>query len=73
MNLKNKLKAAWGLNNFKLIPLKGGIYHVLLNSLEDQGTVMTKGVFNTRLAIFRVSRWFLGFDLTNHKTTNRKV
>lgn len=64
--LKNKLEMTWGLTNFKVIPIKGGLYHILLNSLEDQGTVMAKGAINMRPGIFCVSKWFSGFDLTNH-------
>lgn len=41
--VKEKPGATWGLKNFKVIPLKGGVYHILLYSQEDQSLVMTKG------------------------------
>lgn len=32
--IREKLEAFWGLSDFKLIPLKGGIYHVLFSSMH---------------------------------------
>lgn len=73
MILKNKLEMAWGIKNSKVIPMKGGIYHILLMSVEDQGMVMAMVVINMRLGIFRVSRWFPGFDSTNYRITTSQV
>lgn len=39
MNLKASLEAAWGINNFKVISLKGA-YQFLLNPHQDQSLVM---------------------------------
>lgn len=35
MELKEKLASLSGLNSFKLVPMGGGHFHVLLNSIEE--------------------------------------
>lgn len=59
--------------DLKLIPLKGGVFHILLNSLEDQSYVMAMGVVDLKPRVFRVSRWFLHFDPLNFKPTTSQV
>lgn len=71
--LKNKLEEIWGIKNFKVILMKGKIYHVLLNSVKDQGIVISMRVINTRPGFFHVSRLFPGFDSTNFKILTTQV
>lgn len=69
MELKERLGIIWGLKSFKLVPMGGGNYHVVLHLMEDQSAVMAQGSVNLSLGTFRVTRWLLGFDLTCLKTT----
>lgn len=56
MSLRSKLSAVWGMENFKLIPMGGGLHHVLLQSLEDQSKILSHGPINMSPGTFRVAR-----------------
>lgn len=73
MNIKKKLQAAWGLKDFKVIPLRGGVYHILLDSLQDQSIVMAKGASNMHPGVFSVSRWYPGFNPAKYIITTSQV
>lgn len=57
MELKAKLGGIWGLENFKLIPMGGGLFHVLLEKIEEQSMVIAHGPANLSPGLFRVARW----------------
>lgn len=57
--LKVKLVEIWKLNNFKLIPLHGGIFHIRLSIAEDQSLVISHGSVNVNTGVIRISRWML--------------
>lgn len=61
MELKNKLAQIWGVPNFKIVPLGGGYFHIIQNSMSDQSTEMSSGLVNTSPGTFRVSQWHQGF------------
>lgn len=71
--LRQKLEEFLGCKQFKLIPLKGGIYHVLFNSLQDQALAMTKGAINIKPGVLRICRWYPGFDPYTFKLTTSQV
>lgn len=56
MNLKTKVGDLWGLQNFKLVPMGVAHYHVILNYMEEQYTVMSWGLINLSPGLFRVAR-----------------
>lgn len=66
-SIREKLKSFWGVKDFKLISLKGGIYHVLFNSLQRQSLAMAKGAINLKPGVPRMYRWYPGFDANNYK------
>lgn len=35
MNLRAKLSVAWGLDSFKLVPMGGGLHHVILQTMDE--------------------------------------
>lgn len=71
IDLKLKLRHAWSVIDFEVVPLGGGYLHIVLSSMNDQCTAMTNGPVNISLGIFRVSRWQPGFDPTSIKSTTQ--
>lgn len=73
MEQKRNLQSIWRVEDFKLIPLSKGVFHVLLYNLVDQGSVMAHGALYTKSRVFRTSRWCPGFNIANHKITRANV
>lgn len=69
MDLNNKLGDLWGTQNFKLVPMGSGRYHIILASLDDQYRVMSFGPIAIPWGMFRESHWQPGFDLACLKST----
>lgn len=49
------------------------MYHVLLYNMADRSVVTVLGAMHTKPGIFRVSRWFPGFNFSNYKQTAVQV
>lgn len=73
MNLKKTLEALWDFNSFKVIHLKGAIYHILLNAFDHQSSVMAMGAVNVKPGILRFSRWKPGIDVSNYMITTSQI
>lgn len=67
MSLKTQLQEAWGLTNFKLVVMDGGIFQVIINSIEGQCSIRSKGAVNLKLRVLRVMRWQPRFNPSNFK------
>lgn len=52
MELKMNLASNWGLENFKLIPMGGGLLHVLLKIMEEKSRALSHGPVNLPSRIF---------------------
>lgn len=57
IELRAKLAATWGMESFKLIPIGGGMSHILLKSMEEQSLILSHGLTNLPCGIFRVVQW----------------
>lgn len=54
IELKSKLGDIWCIQNFKLVPVGGGHYHVILSSMDEQCKVMSFGPINMSPRTFRL-------------------
>lgn len=61
------------MNRLKLIPLNGGMYHILLHSVQDQSLIMTREAIYLKRGVLRISRWYPSFDPTKHKQIKSQV
>lgn len=62
MNLRNKLIEAWVVSGCKIVPMGGGCFHIILNSIEDQSVSLAFGPVIILQGTFLATRWHLGFD-----------
>lgn len=73
LELKVKLQNTWAMNNLKLVPLRRGVFYVLVYSMEEQSLSMEFRTIYTKPGTLRVSRWYLGFNQKNHVQTKAQV
>lgn len=72
-SVKEKIEDFWGLQNLKVIPLKGRIFHIIFLSPNDQSMALAKGPINLKLGVLCFSIWYPGFDSTNYRQTTSQV
>lgn len=71
VELKTKLSLIWGLENFRLVPMGGGHYHIILQTMEYQSIVMAHKPANISSGIFRGAHQQLRFHPRCLKTTTQ--
>lgn len=73
LEIFDKLVILWGIQNFRIVPIGKGYFHVFLNSMDNQSLVLSIGALNLKPGIFRVSRWVPDFNSASQKQTNAQV
>lgn len=62
LELFDKLVILWGIQNFCIVHMGKGFFHVFLNNMENQSKVLSTGAINMKPGVFRISRWVPNFN-----------
>lgn len=73
MEIKAKLVEGFHIEDLKIIAMGRGLFHLILNNLEDQCKILSAGSLFMKPGIFCFNRWMLGFATVKQMQTNTQV